>query len=121
VPVRLLNVELDEGAGQLFVFPGRGRFARAKPHDHVLPPNRLARVKRDILDDAVTLVEDSEHRDALRHRCYAALRGCRTGTPARDRRRSVLLLRALAARGERQRNQQRGRDLLHAYSGIQGS
>jgi hypothetical protein len=66
--VRPLDVDLDEGAGELLVFPRRCRFAGAEPDDHILPPDRLARVERDRLDDAVALVEDAEHRDALRHR-----------------------------------------------------
>jgi hypothetical protein len=78
-------------------------------------------VKRDVLDDAVALVEDAEHRDALRHRRHAALsRRCwRHLTRWRNRR--VLLLRAFSARGERKCDQQRCGGPRHAYSGIQGS
>jgi hypothetical protein len=121
VPVRLLHVELDERARQFLIFPRRRRFARAQAHDHVLPPNRLAGMKRDVLDDPVALVEDAEHRDALRHRRDAALPCGVRRAPAGDGRRGVLLLRGLAARGERQRKEQRCSDYPHAYSGIQGS
>jgi hypothetical protein len=78
-------------------------------------------VKRDVLDDAVALVEDAEHRDALRHRRDAALSRCGRRHLARRRNRRILLLRALSARGERKCDQQRCGGLRHAYSGIQGS
>jgi hypothetical protein len=71
--VRLLHVELDECAGQFFVFPRRRCLARAQPHDHVFPAHGLAWVKRDILDDAVALVENAKHRDALCHRRHSTL------------------------------------------------
>ena len=78
-------------------------------------------MKRDILDDSVAFVEDAEHRDALRHWRDAALSGCRrTHLPAGGRGR-ILLLSALAARSEGERNQDRCGKALHAYSGIQGS
>jgi hypothetical protein len=78
-------------------------------------------MQRDILDDSVALVEDSEHRDALRHRRDSAL-AMRGGTdlpPSWSRR--ILLFGAAAATGQRQRSQQRCGSALHAYSGIQGS
>ena len=115
-----LHVNLYEGAGQLLRFPGRCCLAGAQANDDVLPPRRLSRMKRDILDDAVALVEDSGDRDALRHWRNTLPRGGGSGLPCRRHRRALLLC-ALAARGERQRNQQRCGDLLHAYSGIQGS
>jgi hypothetical protein len=121
VPIRLLDVDLDEGAGQLLLFPRRRRLAGAKTHDHVLPPCRLAWVKRDILDDSVALVKNSEHRDALRHRRDPAFAvGGRADLPS-GRERRILPLGTAAARGQRQRNQQRCGSALHAYSGIQGS
>jgi hypothetical protein len=119
--VRLLHVELDECAGQLLVFPRRRRFARAQPHDDVFPPDRLPGVERDILDDAVALVEDAKHRDALRHRRHSAfaVRG-RGDLPGHGQFR-VLLLTTLAARGKRERGEQRSSEGAHVYSGIQGS
>jgi hypothetical protein len=71
--VGLLHVDLDERTGQLLLLPRCSRLARAQPHDDVLPAHRLARVQRDILDDAVALVEDAEDGYALRHRSHAAL------------------------------------------------
>jgi hypothetical protein len=86
VAVGLLHVELDECAGQFLIFPGCRRLAGTQAHDHILPPHRLAGVKRNVLHDPVTLVEDAEHSHSLRHRRHAALPcgGCRT--PASDRR-----------------------------------
>jgi hypothetical protein len=118
--VRLLDVDLDEGAGQLFLFPRRGCLAGAQAHDHVLPPRRLPRMKRDVLDDSITFVEDAENRDALRHRRHPTLPvRSRCGLP-RGRQR-ILLLGALAARNERDCSKQGCRGDSHAYSGIQGS
>jgi hypothetical protein len=119
--VRLLDVDLDERSGQLLLFPRRGRLARPKPHDHVLPAHRLAGMQRNRLDDPVPLVEHSEHRDPLCHRSDAALAVGRGGGLPRRRQRRVLPLLALAARGERKRGEERCGGRFHAYSGIQGS
>jgi hypothetical protein len=119
--VRSLDVDLDEGAGELLFLPRSGRFARAKPHDHVLPARGLSGMQRDILHDAVALVEDAEDRDALRHRRDSALTGRSRGHFAPAGTRRVLLLAAASARGERERNQQRCCSRSHAYSGIHGS
>jgi hypothetical protein len=120
--VRLLHVELHERAGQLFLFPGRRRLAGAKAHDDVLPAHRLTGAKRDVLNDAVALVENAEDRDAPGHRRDAALPVRRRGSLATTARRRVLLRLVLAARHERERGKQRcGSGGLHAYSGIQGS
>jgi hypothetical protein len=78
-------------------------------------------MERDVLDDAVALVEDAEHGDTLRHRRHAAFAVGGGRGLARSRRRSVRLLGALSARGQRQRNQQRCSNGTHVYSGIQGS
>jgi hypothetical protein len=65
--VRLLHVDLHERARQFLFFPRRGGLARTQAHQQVLPADRLAGMKRDVLGDAVALVEDAEDRDALRH------------------------------------------------------
>jgi hypothetical protein len=119
--VGLLHVDLDEGAGQLFLLPRRGRFAGAQADDHVLPPRRLARVESDVLDDSVALVEDAEHRHPLCHRRDAPLAISRRSDLPRTGRGGILLLRALPAGGERDGHQQRSGGAVHAYSGIQGS
>jgi hypothetical protein len=118
--VAALDLDLDEGAGQFLCFPRGGRLARAQPYDDVLPARRLAGVEHDVLDDAVALVEDAEHRDALRHRRHALLAaGAARGRGGRGR---ILLLAAAVAGGKRERDQeQRGELAIHAYSGIQGS
>jgi hypothetical protein len=102
-----VDVELDEGAGQLLLFPRRGLLARAKTHDHVLPADRLAWPDGHVLDDPVALVEDAQHRHALGHRSHSALprRSHRNVLVRRSRR--ILLLRPLAAGGKRKRDQQR--------------
>jgi hypothetical protein len=116
-----LDIDLDKGAGQLLLFPRRGRFAGAQPHDHVLPPRGLARMKCDVLNDSVALVEDAEHGNALGHRCHTALSISGRGDVPRARHGRVALLSALAARGECERSQQRCGNAFHAYFGIQGS
>jgi hypothetical protein len=78
-------------------------------------------MKRDVLDNAVSLVEDSEHRHPLRHWSDTALAGRGRGGPSRARRLAVLLLGAFTARCQRQRDQERCGKWTHAYSGIQGS
>ena len=78
-------------------------------------------MEHDVLDDAVALVEDAEHRDALRHRRDALLAagGAALGRGWRGR---ILLLAAAVAGRKRERDQeQRGELAIHAYSGIQGS
>jgi hypothetical protein len=78
-------------------------------------------MKRDRLDDAVALVEDAEHRDALRHRRDAALPvRSRCDLPG-GRGGSILLLRTPTAGRERERKKQRCSESMHCYSGIQGS
>jgi hypothetical protein len=106
VPVGLLNVELDEGAGQLFLLPRRARLTGTQADDHVLPADRLTRMQSDVLHDPVALVEDPENRNALRHGSHPglAVRGGSDLSPLREI--PVLLLRALAAGCERERGEQ---------------
>jgi hypothetical protein len=67
-------------------------------------------MQRDVLDDAVTLVEDAEHRDALRHRRHSGLVGARLpgAGVAHGRRGCILLVAAAPAcrETERARHQQ---------------
>jgi hypothetical protein len=116
-----LDVDLDEGAGELLFLPWGGGFARAKAHDHVLPLRRLARVQRNLSHDSVALVEHSKDRNALRHRRDAALTCGGCGHVLRRWSSGVLLLGAASARSERERSQQRCGSAPHAYSGIHGS
>jgi hypothetical protein len=119
--VGALDVDLDERSGQLLFLPRRGRFARAQAHDHVFPADRLPRVKRDILDDAVALVEHAKNRDALGHGRHARQIGTwrrrRIGNHGLRR----VLLAAAVTRRECEDSQQRDSKSFHAYSGIQGS
>jgi hypothetical protein len=114
-----LHVDLDEGAGQLLRLPRRGRLARAQADDDVLHPNRLARLQRQILDDAVALVEQAQHRHALGHWRYARLLGggARHGDCdgiAFGR----LIVAAVAAGEHRQCRQDKGCG-SHYWSGVQ--
>jgi hypothetical protein len=97
-----LDEDLDEGAGELLLFPRRGRLARPELDDDVPPARGLARPKRDVAHDPVALVEDAQHRNALCHRSDTAYG--RTGRAGLVRSRLVLLLfGALAAGGKRKR------------------
>jgi hypothetical protein len=119
--VGALDVDLHEGAGQLLFLPRGGRLAGAQANHQILPARGLARVQRDVLHDAVALVEDGEDRDTLRHRGHSALPRSGGGDILRDSHRGILLLAAAAARGQRKCNQQRCGKSRHAYSGIHGS
>jgi hypothetical protein len=116
-----MDVDLDEGAGELFRLPRRGGLARAQTNDHVLPAHRLPRLERHVLNDAVALVEDSEHRNPLRHRRDPTLARGRRRRVRRCRREPVFLLCALPTGGKRQRHDQRCSERPHVYSGIHGS
>jgi hypothetical protein len=116
-----LDIDLDERPGQFFLFPRRGRLASAQPDDHVLPPRRLAGAQRDVLDDAVALVEHAQHGDPFGHWRYP-----RTGYSARRgwivARRIIGFLRTpvAGAEGEAAADESKKRR-AHVYSGIQGS
>ena len=69
--LRVADVELDEGAGQLLNLPGGRRLAGAEPDDRVADPDRLARLQGQRAGDSVALVEQAEHGDTLRHRSGA--------------------------------------------------
>jgi hypothetical protein len=77
-------------------------------------------MERDILHDAVTFVEDTQHGDALRHRCHAGLVRI-DGRPSIVGSGVGLLLMTAPAGRERQRKHERSGDRPHDYSGIQGS
>jgi len=118
----LLDVDLDECSGQLLVFPRRRRFARPKSDDHILPADRLPGVERHVLDDAIPLVEDAEHRNPLAHRRYAGRVGAQRHGRIGDDRLGRIFLGSLAASSNKgERDQERDSGSLHAYSGIQGS
>jgi hypothetical protein len=128
-PLRVADVELDEGSGQGLHLPGRGRLAGAKPDDRIAHPNRLARLERDRAGDAVALVEEPEHGDPLRHRSGARSHG---GDGLRDVDGPRLadrlpvaptgLLGAPVAAGERGQGEESGAERKpHAWSGVHAS
>ncbi|KQS49227.1 hypothetical protein ASG20_09280 [Sphingomonas sp. Leaf198] len=59
---------LDERAGQLLLLPRRGLFAGAQPQHHIAHPRRLTGLQRNVVRFAISLVQDADHRNALRHR-----------------------------------------------------
>jgi hypothetical protein len=77
-PVELLDVELDERTGIMVLLPWRGLFAGAQADNHIPDPRCLAGLERHLAGSAVPLVEQADHRDALRHR-RGAERRIRTG------------------------------------------
>jgi hypothetical protein len=68
LPLRVSDVELDKGAGELLYLPGGARLAGAEPDDDVPRPQHLAGLHRKVARDAVALVEKADDGDALRHR-----------------------------------------------------
>jgi hypothetical protein len=78
-------------------------------------------VKSNVLNDAITLVENANYSNALGHRRNSALPVRSRGRLTRRRQRDVLLFGTLAAPGKRKHDQQRNCGVSHAYSGIQGS
>jgi hypothetical protein len=78
-------------------------------------------MEADVLGDAVALVEDPQHGDALRHRSHAGLVGGGADRSVRRRTRTILLFAAASAAGKRKHGQQRSCEAAHVYSGVQGS
>ena len=78
-------------------------------------------MQRDILHDAVALVEDADDRDALRHRGNSALPCGSGGNFLGPWSRCILLLGPAPARRHSERHQQGCGSSSHAYSGIHGS
>ena len=72
--IGLLDIELEEGAGQPLIFPRRAGFASAQADDRVAHADCLPRPQREVADDAVALVHQCDHRDPLGHRRYAPCR-----------------------------------------------
>jgi hypothetical protein len=57
-PLRVGDVDLHEGAGQLLDLPVRGRLAGAQANDDVAQAHRLAGLELDRAGNAVALVEE---------------------------------------------------------------
>jgi hypothetical protein len=100
--VAAAHVELHKGAGELFLLPRRGPLTGAQADDRVADAHRLARLDRHVAADAIALVEEADHRAALRHRGAAGID--RGGIPlhCHDIGRDILgRLGKLLARGRR--------------------
>ena len=67
-PAGLFDIKLDERPGQALIVPRRGCVASAQANHGVAETDRLTGPQRDVADDAVALVEQSEHRNTLAHR-----------------------------------------------------
>jgi hypothetical protein len=89
-PLRVADVELDEGAGELLHLPGRGRLAGSKPDDCVADADRLARLQSQLPVGDVALVEELEDGDPFGHRSRSGSDG---GNRLRDVDRSRLARR----------------------------
>jgi PAS domain-containing protein len=110
LPLRVGDVDLDKGGGQLLGLPGSGLVAGLEPDDHIAVPHGLPRPQPQFARDAVALVEQAQHRHTLRHR-RGARRQFRCRRPDRLRLglllgRRILLIGRIAAGG--QRKQARG-------------
>jgi hypothetical protein len=127
--LRIPDVELDEGAGQLLHLPGRRRLAGAKPDDRVADSNRLARLQSQLPVGDVALVEKAQDGDSLGHRSRPGRDrgdGLRDVEGARLARRlrvhGRLLLAAAVAAGERGESDEGGAEREpHALSGVHAS
>jgi len=101
---------LEEGAGELFILPWRGRLAGAQANDRILHADRHSRLHPEIADDAVALVQKADHRDPVLHGCDAdLLSGAGTRLGKLDPVALVLVLATLAAGREKQPEQRTGR------------
>jgi hypothetical protein len=119
--IRPFDIDLDESAGELLQLPWSGRLARLEPHRDILDPHRLSRLQGQVANDAVPLIEQAKHGDAIGHPRDPGLLGER----ARHFQRHRLVARfiGLVAAGEQgQRHEQkRGARTLHSYSGFHAS
>jgi len=67
------DVRLHKCARKFLVFPGRCRLARTQADNDIAYLYRLAWPHRDVAPQAVTLVEQTEHRHTVLHRRNRAL------------------------------------------------
>jgi hypothetical protein len=116
--VGLLDIELNERAGERRRFPRSGGLARAQADDDIANAQRLSRLHRQVADDAVALVEQADHRDPLVHRGLADMLQHRALARVDHRAALVLLRRAVAAREQDRGSGNRQDDARHAYSGV---
>jgi hypothetical protein len=117
-----LAVDLDEGARQLLCFPWRSGFAGEQPYGDVLDPHGLAGPQSKVADDAVALVEETQHGDPLGHRRNSGLLGSSPRNVDGDGLVFRGLVRAITPGCcQQQRNRESGGGTGHAYSGFHAS
>jgi hypothetical protein len=114
-----LDIDLDEGAGQLLGLPRRGGLAGAQADDDVLEANRLARPQIHVADDAVALVEQAEDRDPLGHGRHPRLIGGRARNLDGDGIAFRGLVFAAPATSQRGKDGKACNRFVHAWSGVQ--
>jgi hypothetical protein len=119
----VLHRQLDESPRFGRVFPRRGHFARAHPHDRAADAHRRAGLHLEFANQPVALVEQADDGDALGHRRRAfdaadflrhpfGFGGGRYGrAAARLRRRPV----ACRQRGRRDKRQERDTEGLRPH------
>jgi hypothetical protein len=119
--VRPADVDLHKRPGQPFQFPWRGCVAGLEPHRYILDPHRLARLQRQVANDAVALVEQPQHGHPLGHRRDPRLVGGR----AWDFHGQRLVIRFVApvASGKQRQcgKEDEGARKRHSYSGFHAS
>jgi hypothetical protein len=98
-----LRIDLHERAGQRLGFPRRSRLAGTQPHHYIADTDCLTRLHRQIAFDAITLVEQSDHGDAIGHRCLGLAQRVRCGSGLGDRLGRRHIARSVRAVAERQR------------------
>jgi hypothetical protein len=69
------HIELHKGAGFLNIFPRRAGFAGLQADDRIADAQGVARLHGEVSRDAVALVEQADHGNALRHRRAGQGRG----------------------------------------------
>lgn len=72
------HVQLNKCAGFRHIFPRRGHLASTQANNHIAHPQRLARFHFQVTGQAITLVEQADHRFPLGHgscRIFAGLDG----------------------------------------------
>ena len=116
--VGLFDVELDERPGERRTFPRRSRFACAQADDDVADAQGLAGLHGQVADDAVALVEQADHCDALGHRGLADILQYRSVTRIDHRAAFVGLGRAVTAREQHRDGGDRQAGATHGYCGV---
>ncbi len=107
------HVELNEGAGFLHIFPGGGRLAGLEADDRIAYAQRVAGLHREVGGDAVTLVEQADHRNAFGHgRTGQSRRIAVANLLPRDLHRAGLVGsgKFIAATGRKRQHQGEGQD-----------